>query len=1815
MGQSASVQHDLTAAVGLPTLGQAPQDPSESVDIFHSALERFGYVLERADLIARWEAAMPEFTCLDESTQRFRVCLTSDGRIRPVSDESSGVFEALFQRRLKTCLLPVLMSSVLLQKDSGAVGTEVRGSGEFTGADKVCAVIKEFMETSCLGGAHFFRKWWGQEPSAVGSGRLRDLFPIPPLLEWPMLIGSLAIRKETCLDMSNMCIGALNFLNTGMKASIGPIVMRRLDRILLGKIASTDECEAQALPSYDSIRSEAVDLPQMAATCDPCKLIHEELATAVQDPTKIFPAGASPMPVESVKANQRDEYVRVVVRELNCGKLRLTSKAHGLGGVFGVAKANGRQRKIWNGSVLSGLAAEPPKPYRLASPSSFLDVEIQPGERIYFSKRDASTFFDSLRVPEQLRTWFGQPPVTVEELLDAGLSFEHILDYKDGEDSLARRNRPLPTSYDEVCFVATDDTILMHKTLGQGSHTLSKLDKAFDERGIIRNTSKDVTLQESVTALGCDLSNDPAIAEPSLDKILRTVARTLDVLHRGEASPRALHSLLGVWEWFSLLQRTFFSIFDDVYSFVRRVPEHSVEQLPDNVMNELLVTLLLAPLLAVSLDREPLQMLVATDAAPEYGFGMSTCSCDAKTAMEVCRLAERRGDYVRLAPARGDPTEVARLGSPHRLPQTQLDFKTVMSAKAKWTAHSGVLEAHAHLLALRSTPGAGTSSSSTALPDRPTVSEVRSAGHQLLDLKVPGTNLEEQLVLLGGGKKLLLRAFSEDTPAAEPIVRRCSSTAEVLEHVLGVLQTGAESVNLVLGYEMLQLKFDKMDVVNEAEHRKKLWIITHYSWGPVRYYRLWPAPDPLQSQLDSMVGSKRAKQVQESILRQLRRGNALPEEVERFIESTGGEGSDKGFVDGKSDKLLRMLAKQATSRGFWAQETNEKFEPLDGNFPREGPKGRKYPPLPPRGAIIDKVDRTIQGLAERLGVLAGDVRNWQLLVDWEPLYIKTMKESLHEAQRLRMMCGDETGHVRMALKTVEVMEKMTLQERLASTKLSNTEWYAVARTPVMANKQIADDMFETFQQGAMARDRFEKSLEDHCKRVIGMVEGTLLPMAEHNKDLERQVMCLRQKADYLRYMFFWVPPARLHGDEIEQTYRRAAELAHRLHPRHVIGTSVFVNLAAFCAECCREPKQAAAVCRAGLAWGNRPSDRFMTPGETFGWTLLEKNLEALESQLVVLSVAFDADSFAKHKEALGSEWDEAEEELQEERGGTLAASESPEVKYVSAERLARDQCLTDWSQYKLLAAAFASNAAGLCVDRRLEEDGPSAPSSKPQPGPSLQMRASQAFAKVAARTGLGGLSSEQRQDCKVVQRWLSTMPLHQDIVDEDHDDDHAPPFPWQQVRWVETVEVEEERGTSIFPGMAGGTRRFLVACVVRLTRRTLEGAGDARRSRARSRSRSDSLEQESEPPGTMTSCDRWFSGRTNGQTQKIESTDLLAELGAVLTDDGVVRRPLRLETDRLSPGDVLQMRGPLDGTGPRKGVQQLRQRMLQASPDSPVELQFLRALKVDHASVVETAQYIDLHSNFIGWRDSTRNLKKSPECPSLMDMVEEIRETRAKEKGSEPLKPRRIPGFSARRNPVLAMNRGCKIKVGLLQLIRVGCVCWSYWRLRRGETAVNADSLKGARLVALEACLPAPAEEAWCVQQTPAQDQVVELPDETAESRKLRQQCEDALRSVTEVRQELAAAGARETRLREALRCRSASLLRLASHLTKANHHGDDIKPPVPCGEAWCKVLDAEVQTVQTLQDADLSQGQAEPSASPAAQLKELAKSRMYKGI
>ena len=325
------------------------------------------------------------------------------------------------------------------------------------------------------------------------------------------------------------------------------------------------------------------------------------------------------------------------------------------------------------------------------TPSSFLDLEIDTGAEVFFSKRDAATFFDVLRAPDSLQPWFGQPPVQVAELLNCGLCLEDIGHFcKDlsfeglrhdmvlypvhavwpmgfswssavaqettiavckkagiSESSILSLEHEPPASFDEVCFVATDDTVLIHKNKERGVSTLTDLDAAFEQCGVPRNSRKDASVASSVTALGCDLSNGPAKVEPNSAKLASVTCRTLDLLHNGHASPKAFHALLGIWEWFMLLQRPMFSICASVYDFVRR---------------------------------EPGTQPVATDA---------------------CRLAERRGDYVRLESCPGDLPEVARVGKPHYIKPTRDRFKTVISCRARWSAHSGVLEAHAYLLSLR----------------------------------------------------------------------------------------------------------------------------------------------------------------------------------------------------------------------------------------------------------------------------------------------------------------------------------------------------------------------------------------------------------------------------------------------------------------------------------------------------------------------------------------------------------------------------------------------------------------------------------------------------------------------------------------------------------------------------------------------------------------------------------------------------------------------------------------------------------------------------------------------------------------------------------------------------------------------------------------------------------------------------------------------------------------------------------------------------------------------------------------------------------
>ena len=645
-----------------------------------------------------------------------------------------------------------------------------RPSDSLKGSRDLLNLVGSMLSDSNLGLARYYRSWIAEE-GAKASKRSRDLFPLPRLVAWPAEVPRHDVDLDVCIGYANFCLGSLNCLSIGMKEyksseSVGKKasaaqtsaqkhvcsrVVRFLQRIddvysdegwpWHGSSTQTEEDTKKS----QTINAAAVDLPVSAGSCDPLTMIDSVLAAKIADPNHLFPQGAPDFSVANFSKQQQAEYVKLTVRELQCGKLRLFRHVENVGGVFAVGKSENRQRKIWDGSALSLAAARPPKPRRLANPSSFLDLELDNTASIFFSKRDASTYFDALQVPTNIQAWFGQPPVTVQELLSCGCSVENIKSWcsdfgatislddevfpvhtvwpmgfswssavaQDNtlalckaagicEDAILSLDHDVPSNQQEVCLVATDDTVLVHTDYSKGVETLARLDAAFAEHNVPRNVRKDVTLAPEITALGCDLSSSPPVVDPNKAKLGQCICRTLDLLACGTASPQVFSSILGVWQWFSLLSRPMFSIFDAVYKFARRLPFTKTTKIPEPAQNELLFTVLLAPLLTAGLARPALDLLIATDASPDFGFGVCVAHCETEEAAEVCRFAERRGDYVRLTVDSSNvAAEVPRLGRMRRLKQTERDFKTIIATKARWKAHSGVLEANAYLLGLK----------------------------------------------------------------------------------------------------------------------------------------------------------------------------------------------------------------------------------------------------------------------------------------------------------------------------------------------------------------------------------------------------------------------------------------------------------------------------------------------------------------------------------------------------------------------------------------------------------------------------------------------------------------------------------------------------------------------------------------------------------------------------------------------------------------------------------------------------------------------------------------------------------------------------------------------------------------------------------------------------------------------------------------------------------------------------------------------------------------------------------------------------------
>ena len=118
--------------------------------------------------------------------------------------------------------------------------------------------------------------------------------------------------------------------------------------------------------------------------------------------------------------------------------------------------------------------------------------------------------------------------------------------------------------------------------------------------------------------LGAESDLNRRLVLPKSQKFGVVICATRGVVMTGFASPHEVDVLLGHWTHYALLQRTLYSIMDEVYEFVRRPPSGPVA-IPEGVRRELAMLVALAPLVRADLSLDWCPVVSMVDAGPQLG--------------------------------------------------------------------------------------------------------------------------------------------------------------------------------------------------------------------------------------------------------------------------------------------------------------------------------------------------------------------------------------------------------------------------------------------------------------------------------------------------------------------------------------------------------------------------------------------------------------------------------------------------------------------------------------------------------------------------------------------------------------------------------------------------------------------------------------------------------------------------------------------------------------------------------------------------------------------------------------------------------------------------------------------------------------------------------------------------------------------------------------------------------------------------------------------------------------------------------------------
>lgn len=194
--------------------------------------------------------------------------------------------------------------------------------------------------------------------------------------------------------------------------------------------------------------------------------------------------------------------------------------------------------------------------------------------------------------------------------------------------------------------------------------------------------------------------------------------------------------------------------------------------MPDDVLRELLCFACLSPLLENDLRRAWSNQLIATDASVDFGYGVSVAHAPPELVRDVGRFGEVFARHVRLTRdgSPGEEAERPRKGESLHVPLSKRAFRTVISARRKFDAHSSTLEAGGVVLGLKwmLRQGRNHSCRATFLIDAQAVLGALSKGRSSAGAIKRDTQLSAALLLAGNVALCCTYVPSEDNPADEP---------------------------------------------------------------------------------------------------------------------------------------------------------------------------------------------------------------------------------------------------------------------------------------------------------------------------------------------------------------------------------------------------------------------------------------------------------------------------------------------------------------------------------------------------------------------------------------------------------------------------------------------------------------------------------------------------------------------------------------------------------------------------------------------------------------------------------------------------------------------------------------------------------------------------------------------------------------------------------------------------------------------------------------------------------------------------------------